>query len=139
MQPVKMIASISTFDLAKLDPLIVSGEVAGIPVDLVIDSGSSLTLINQKLFSRLTCHLRQQIQYLPSILSVQLPDASHLRIRCALLLPITIANSTCHQTVYVVPLLSRLCIIGNDFIKFHNLQIDGGQQTAYFQSPHHDL
>ena len=135
----RTIAPVSTFHLAKLTPLVISGEVAGIPVDLVIDSGSSLTLINQTLFSRLTCHLRQLIQYPSSILSVQLPDASHLKIRSTLPLPITIANSTCQHTVYVVPLLSRLCIIGNDFIKLHNLQIDGGQQTAYFESQRHDL
>ena len=135
----KTVPPVSTFHFAKLDPLIVSGEVAGIPVGLVIDSGSSLTLINQKLFSRLPFHLRQRIRYPPSILSVQLPDASHLRIRYALSLPITIANSTCYHTVYVVPQLSRLCIIGNDLIKLHNLQIDGGQQTVHFDSPHYYL
>lgn len=133
----KTIAPISTFHFAKLSPLIISGEVAGIPVDLVIDSGSTLTLINQKLFSILPFHLHQRIQYPSSMLSVKLPDASHLKIQYALSLPITIANSTCYHTVHVVPLLSRLCIIGNDFIRLHNVQIDGRQQTAHLESSHH--
>ena len=35
--------------------------------------------------------------------------------------------------VYVVPKLWRACIIGNDLIRKHNLQIDGGRQYAYFR------
>jgi len=35
----------------------------------------------------------------------------------------------------VVPKLWRPCIIGNDFIKKHNLQIDGGRQEVYFLDP----
>ncbi|CAF5069583.1 unnamed protein product, partial [Rotaria magnacalcarata] len=36
--------------------------------------------------------------------------------------------------VYVVPKLWRSCIIGNDLIHKHNLQIDGGRQYAYFKT-----
>ncbi|CAF5204941.1 unnamed protein product, partial [Rotaria magnacalcarata] len=35
-------------------------------------------------------------------------------------------------TVYVVRDLWRPCIIGNNFIREHNLQIDGGRQTVHF-------
>ena len=55
-------------------------------------------------------------------------------------LPISIANSTRKHTVYVVPQLWRPCIIGNDLIQKHNLQIDGGRQHAYFKRPEkHEL
>ncbi len=112
----------------------VSEKVAEIPIRLLIDSGSSLTLINERLFSKLPSYLRQQAQFAPSSLSLQLADRSRLKIQYALSLPVTISNSTCWHTVYVVPLLSRLCIIGNDLIQQHNLQIDGRQQSAYFKS-----
>ena len=118
----------------KPNPLIVSGKIAGIPVPLLIDSGSSLTLINKRLFSNLPSYLRQQAQLPPPSLSVQLADRSQLKIHYALSLPVTVSNSTHCHTVYVAPLLSRLCIIGNDLIQLHNLQIDGRQQTAYCKS-----
>ena len=35
----------------------------------------------------------------------------------------------------MVPKLWRPCIIGNDFIQKHNLQVDGGQQQVYFKDP----
>jgi hypothetical protein len=70
----------------------------------------------------------------PPSLSVQLADRSRLKIQYALPLPVTISNSTRCHTVYVAPLLSRLCIIGNDLIQLHHLQIHGRQQTAYFKS-----
>ena len=34
----------------------------------------------------------------------------------------------------MVPKLWRACIIGNDFIQKHNLQIDGGRQQVYFKN-----
>lgn len=60
-------------------------------------------------------------------------DRSRLQVQYTLSLPITIANSTRTHTVYVVPRLSRLCIIGNDLIRKHDLQINGRRQTAYFK------
>lgn len=49
------------------------------------------------------------------------------------MVPITIAHQTKKHIVYVVPQLWRPCIIGNDFIQQHNLQIDGGKQQVYFK------
>ena len=103
------------------NPLIVSGKIAGMPIRLLIDSGSSLTLINERLFSKLPYYLCQQAQFPSFSLSLQLADRSRLKIQYVISLPITISNSTCWHTVYVVPLLSRLCIIGNDLIQLHNL------------------
>jgi transposase InsO family protein len=54
-------------------------------------------------------------------------------VKYTLSLPITISHSTRIHTVYVVPQLWRTCIIGNDLIRKHNLQIDGGRQYAYFK------
>lgn len=134
-QPVKTIQHIYPVNFTKQEPLIISGKIAGITIPLLIDSGSSLTLINHKLFSKLSSYFRQKAHFLSSsCVSVQLGDGSRLQIEYALLLPITISNSTRCHTVHVAPLLSRLCIIGNDLIQQHNLHIDGQQQTAYFKS-----
>lgn len=107
--------------------------MAGQRTKLLIDSGASLTLINQYLFNRLPKHYRQQATRPPPNLFLQLADRSQLYIQSVLSLPITIAHSTRIHTVYVVPNLWKSCIIGNDLIQKHNLQIDGGRQIAYFR------
>jgi transposase InsO family protein len=109
------------------------GKIAGRRTNLLIDSGASLTLINQHLFSQLPKYYRERARPPPPYLYLQLADRSQLYVKYALSVPITIANSTRIQTVYVVPQLWRTCIIGNDLIRKHNLQIDGGRQYAYFK------
>ncbi|CAF1684085.1 unnamed protein product, partial [Rotaria magnacalcarata] len=47
-------------------------------------------------------------------------------------LPFTIQNTTRWSTVYVIPDIWRPCIIGNNFIRTHNLHIDGAHQRVYF-------
>ncbi|CAF1253603.1 unnamed protein product [Rotaria sordida] len=96
-------------------------------------TGASLTLINKKLFAKLPYYFRRRARYPPSWLILQLADKSQLKVQYVLSLPITIANCTKTHTVYVVPKLSQPCIIGNDLIKRHNLQIDGRRQNAYFK------
>ncbi|CAF1521526.1 unnamed protein product [Adineta ricciae] len=49
------------------------------------------------------------------------------------------ANRTLKHVVYLVPQLWRPCIIGNDFIQKHNLQIDGGTQKVYWQDGQRNL
>lgn len=56
-----------------------------------------------------------------------------MEVVCSLILPITIEKTTRYHKVHVVPRLWRSCIIGNDLIRKHNLQIDGGRQLAYFK------
>ena len=56
-----------------------------------------------------------------------------MKIQHVINLPIKISNITKTHIIYVVPQLSRSCIIGNDFIQQHNLQIDGKKQTVYFK------
>ena len=102
---------------------------------MLIDSGASLTLINSNLFYQLPYYIRQGARYPPSNLQVHLADKSRVHVEKSLLLPITIANRTRKHLVYVVPKLWRPCIIGNDFIRKHNLQVDGGQQQVYFKDP----
>jgi len=114
-------------------PLMIFGKVAGVSVELLIDSGSCLTIINKQLFSQLPLCFRRRVQLLQSSLSFKLPNKSGLKIKYVLPLPITISNCIRYHTVYVVPLLWQLCIIGNDFIRMHDLQIDGKRQTAYFR------
>lgn len=114
-------------------PLILPGNIVGRRTQLLIDSGASLTLINLQFFLRLPQYYRQRAQPPPSNLCLQLADRSQLNVKYALSLPITISNATRVHKVYVVPKLWRSCIIGNDLIREHNLQIDGGQQYAYFK------
>jgi hypothetical protein len=101
---------------------------------MLIDSSASLTLINIDIFYRLPERIRRRARYLTTNLQLQLADESCLWVQMTLLLPITIANCTIRHVVYVVPQLWRPCIIGNDFIQKHNLQIDGGRQQVYFQT-----
>ncbi|CAF3221850.1 unnamed protein product [Rotaria sp. Silwood2] len=108
--------------------------VAGRRTTLLIDSGASLTLINLQFFLQLPRYYRQKAQPPPPNLCLQLADRSQLCVKYALSLPITISNSTRVHRIYVVPKLWRSCIIGNDLIRKHNLQIDGGRQYAYFKS-----
>jgi hypothetical protein len=100
---------------------------------MLIDSGASLTLINSNLFHQLPYYIRQSARYRSSKFQIHLADKSCLQAQKTLLLPITIANRTRKHTVYVVPKLWRPCIIGNNFIQKHNLQIDGGRQRVYFK------
>ena len=111
------------------------GKVAGRQTSLLIDSGASLTLINEQLFSTLPRHYRNKARAPPPSLFLQLADRSPLYVKYALSLPITINHSTRFHNAYVVPHLWRPCIIGNDLIRKHNLQIDGGRQQAYFKMP----
>ena len=128
-----MSAEIHTINLTNTNPLVLPGRIAGQKTHLLIDSGASLSLINLHFFYQLPMHYRRRAQYPPTNLCLQLADRSQLHVKYALSLPITISNSTRIHTVYVVPQLWRSCIIGNDLIKKHNLQIDGGQQLAYFK------
>ena len=64
---------------------------------------------------------------------MHLADKSRVHVEKTLLLPITIANQTRKHVVYVVPKLWRPCIIDNDFLQKHNLQVNGGRQQVYFK------
>ncbi|CAF1425819.1 unnamed protein product [Adineta ricciae] len=102
---------------------------------MLIDTGSSLTLINSYLLSQFDAHIRKYLRPPPKNIQLQLADKSPLYINHTLRVPITIDNITHYYTVYVVPRLGRRCIIGNNFIKQKNLQIDGGQQLVYYKRP----
>ena len=128
-----MSAEIHTVNFHNTNPLLIFGAIAGRRTQLLIDSGASLTLINSHFFSKLPAYYRQQARSPPPNLCLQLADRSQLYVKFSLSLPITIAHSTRTHTVYVVPQLWRTCIIGNDLIRKHNLQIDGGRQYAYFK------
>ncbi|CAF1515182.1 unnamed protein product [Adineta ricciae] len=93
--------------------------------------GASLTLINSQFFKKLPIYYQRRARPPPPHICLQLVDRSHLQVKSSLTLPSTISNSTRRHTVYVVPQLWRSCIIGNDLIRKHNLQIDGGRQYAY--------
>lgn len=121
-----------------MDPLAILGIIANRVTKVLIDTGASLSLINLELFNRLPGYIRQNAQYLSSPLQVHLADRSCLAVQKSLTVSITIANRTKEHIVYVVPRLWRPCIIGNDFIKKHNLQIDGGCQEVYFREENTD-
>ncbi|CAF4490220.1 unnamed protein product [Rotaria magnacalcarata] len=132
--PVQLSAEIHTVNINNTNPLTLFGMIAGRRTQLLIDSGASLTLINLHFFLQLPKYYRKKARLPPSNLCLQLADRSQLYVKYALSLPITISNSTRMHRVYVVPKLWRSCIIGNDLIHKHNLQIDGGRQYAYFKT-----
>jgi hypothetical protein len=68
----------------------------------------------------------------PSV--VRLANKSPLSIEWILNLPITLCNNTRWHTVHVIRDLWRSSILGNDFIRAHNLHIDGARQQIYFPS-----
>ena len=100
---------------------------------MLIDTGSSLTLINSTLLSKLNPDITRQLRPPPSNTYLQLADKSQLYISHTLNVPISIDNVTTKYTVYVVPQLWRSCIVGNNFIKQNALQIDGGNQRVYYK------
>jgi hypothetical protein len=102
---------------------------------MLIDTGSSLTLINSHLLSKLDQCITKNLRPPPFNIHLQLADKSPLHISHTLKLPVTIDNITQSYTVYIAPRLSRNCIIGNNFIKQNNLQIDGGNQYVYYKRP----
>ena len=102
---------------------------------MLIDTGSSLTLINSYLLSQLDPHFKKYLQPPPTNMHLQLADKSPLYISHTLKLPICIDNITKNYTVHVVPRLWRRCIIGNNFITETNLHIDGGNQHVYYNRP----
>ena len=116
-----------------MNPLSIHGIIDERPTEMLIDSGASLTLINLDLFQQLPRYIRQTTQEPPSNLQVHLADKSCVPVQGILTLPITIAGRTQEHVVHVVPKLWRPCIIGNDFIQKHNLQVDGGRQQVYFK------
>ena len=118
-------------------PLTIWGRIGSLPVNILIDTGSSLTLINEYLFRQLppslTAHRRR-----PPSLTLRLANNSPLSILWTLALPITYKRTTRWHTVHIVRDLWRPCIIGNSFIRRHNLQINGGNKQFASLIPIHD-
>ena len=134
MKSVQHSAQTHSIQVSQINPLVISGTIAKQPIKMLIDSGASLTLINSNLFYRLPYHIRQRAAYPTNNLQLLLADKSCIQVQKSLTLPITIANQTRYHKIHVVPNLWRPCIIGNDFIRKHNLQIDGGKQQIYFKN-----
>ena len=101
---------------------------------MLIDAESALTLINSSLVSKLDPHITKHLRPPPSNVHLQLADRSQIYISHSLKVPININSVTIQYTVYVVPQLWRSCIIGNNFIRENNLQIDGGKQHVYHKT-----
>jgi RNase H-like domain found in reverse transcriptase/Reverse transcriptase (RNA-dependent DNA polymerase)/Integrase zinc binding domain/Integrase core domain len=120
-------------DTRSPQPLTVQGHIGYIPILFLIDTGSSLTLINYRLFNQLDNYFTYFRRRPSSSLYVRLANKSPLAVQWILDLPITLNHVTRWHTVYVIRELWRQCIIGNDFIRRHNLQINGANQTVYFR------
>ncbi|CAF1473310.1 unnamed protein product [Adineta ricciae] len=114
-----------------VNSLIIQGIIGDVPTPMLIDTGSSMTLINSYLLSKLSPGLIKLLQPPPQI-HLQLADGSPLYIKHILQLSITIDNVTQQYSTYIVPRLGRNCIIGNNFIKDTKLHIDGGNQCVYY-------
>ncbi|CAF4437077.1 unnamed protein product [Rotaria socialis] len=68
----------------------------------------------------------------PPSLSLRLANKLTLFVKWFLRLPFTIQNTTRWSIVYVIPNLWRPCIIGNNFLRTHNLHINDAHQRVYF-------
>ena len=82
--------------------LTISGCIGLIPVNFLIDTGSSLTLIDDCLFRKLPSYLTRFRRRPPSTIALRLPNNSLLHIQWTLLLPITLKQTTRWATFYVV-------------------------------------
>ena len=133
--PSRLTPQLHTIDSSSSQPLTVHGRIGFSPVLFLIDTGSSLTLINHHLFNKLDPRLTASRRRPPPSLSLRLANNSTVSIQWLLRLPLTFAGNTCWQTVYVVRDLWRSCIIGNNFIRAHNLHFDGGKQRIFFPTP----
>ena len=126
--PLKQSPQIHNIDTSFPQPLTVHGYIGSISTQFLIDTGSSLTLINFSFFSQLSDNLKRTCQRPSNALFIRLANKSPISIQWTLSLPIKIGQITRWHTVYVVRELWRSCIIGNDFILKHNIHIDGANQ-----------
>lgn len=123
---------LNTIDSFPSNPLTIHGRIGTLPLTFLIDTGSTLTLINSHVFDRLSPRLIQSSYKPPRSLLVHLADHSPLNIEWVVNLPFTFNNTTRWHLAYVVPSLWRPCIIGNNFIRTHKLIIDGANQRVYY-------
>ena len=91
-----------TLDTYSPRPLTIQDYIGSSPAVFLIDTDSSLTLINHHLFHRLDPRLTAIRRRPPQSLSLRLANNSPLSVQCMLRLPFTLANATCWHTVYVV-------------------------------------
>lgn len=103
-------------------------------ITFLIDTGSTLTLINSQVFNQLNPKFTQKRTEPPPSLSLHLAGHSSLIVKWVVNLPFTFNNTTRWHMTYVVPHLWRPCIIGNNFIRTHKLIIDGAQQCIYYSA-----
>lgn len=115
------------------NPLIISGWIGKHQVDMLIDTGASLTLVNFELYNKLPVWIQRRTVYLKDPIQLRLANKSHVCADKYVILPITVTDYTVNHRAYVVPNLGRTCIIGNDFIRKHDLQVDGGEQQVFFK------
>ena len=133
-QPARLKPSIHTIHTKTSNPLTIQGYIGNVPTSMLTDTGSSLTLINSSLVSKLDPHITKHLQPPPPNVHLQLADRSQIYIIHSLKVPTNINSVTIQYTVHVVPQLWRSCIIGNNFISENNLQIDEGKQHVYYRT-----
>lgn len=132
--PLAFHPQIHAIDIPDSKPLIAYGRIGSCPTTFLIDTGSSLTLINHRLLSQLPHSLTRHCHRPSQSIRIRLANRSPISVQWTLALPLTIDHTTRWHTVYVVRDLWRPCIIGNDFIHTHNVHIDGRLQTIYFSA-----
>ncbi|XP_055589797.1 uncharacterized protein LOC129741979 [Uranotaenia lowii] len=83
-----------------------------IPIQALLDSGSSLTFINSRVFDRLN---RVKIRPLSDSVELRTADGSNLEVIGEVLLPFRYNNKTRIIKTLVAPSLTKDCICGIDF------------------------
>ncbi|CAF4748788.1 unnamed protein product, partial [Rotaria sp. Silwood2] len=80
--PVQVFTQAHAVKFPIYNPLTVFGRIAGLSTRLLIDSGASLTLINEELFVKLPYYFRRRARNPPAWLILQLADKSQLKVKC---------------------------------------------------------
>ena len=107
---------------------IVKISVNNFPLKALIDTGSSVTLLDWKIFQAL--HPRPK--YVPSEVSLLAANNSSVRVRGSAILRITLGKNTVNRKVLLVDNLSSHCIIGMDTIYDEKISIDVPKRRVNF-------
>lgn len=99
-----------TCDRMKSD--VITAVISGVPTDVLIDSGSSISLISNDLVKHFSCRTNASVQLLRGLGGIE------MRSECFVTLPIEFSDITLEVDLYVVPhgYLSAPVLIGTDVL-----------------------
>lgn len=99
-----------TYERSKTD--VITAVISGVPTDVLIDSGSSISLISSELVKHFSCRTNSSMQILRGLGGIE------MRSECFVTLPIEFSDVTLEVDLYVVPhnYLTAPVLIGTDVL-----------------------